>query len=274
MLIAVIPPHDLLDEYATMGDQYHLILSSEVLSRDDYGSFYRDRIQKGDYVILDNSAHEQLEGQTITQLMEAIRTVYPSEVVLPDRLFFGDDTLDRSTIAASVFRREFPSVSQMGVPQGRTFNEWQACLVGLRQLGVESIGISKDYEVWPGGLYRLVSTVQSFGFAPRQIHMLGWGRELWQLGDLHDQARGVDSAKPIVYALNGVQLPDEITKSNTPTYPRRRTDYFDTDANSRSSEDVSSFHRRATHNIGVFRSTARGRANGTKTPGTGRVRSV
>lgn len=251
--IAVIPPTTLLDRYAKLGDAYHLCLSSEVLSTPSYADFYRRCGQEGDYVILDNSAHEQLEGQSLQQLLTATAWIRPNEVVLPDRLFFGDDTVERSTEAYSQFRSLFPDVKLMGVPQGRWEPEWLECLERLVHLGVDTIGISKDYEVWPSGLYRLVQFVRSHGYDSTSIHLLGWGRELWQLSGLESLVRGVDSAKPIVYAQNGVELPYELTQSTTPKYPGRRPTFFD-----EFSSGSLKLDRIVRHNVDVFRFNARG----------------
>jgi len=150
--IAVIPPTSLLESYGVLGDKYHLCLSHEVLTNVGYAEFYQRRRREGDFVILDNSAHEQLEGQSLDQLVRAAKYVGPSEIVLPDRLFFGDDTIERSTEAFERLREEFPTTRLMGVPQGRTVKEWLVCLDAFLDLGVDTIGISKDYEVWPDGL--------------------------------------------------------------------------------------------------------------------------
>jgi hypothetical protein len=254
--IAVIPPIPLLEKYGPAGDGYHLCLSNEVLSNQTYAAFYRWRAETiGDYVILDNSAHEQLQGQSLTSLIEAAERVCPSEIVLPDRLFFGDDTVERSAEAAAVLREKFPGTHLMGVPQGRHPREWLECLLGLHSFArVDTIGISKDYEVWEGGLARLVMQVIQWGYTPDQIHLLGWGRELWKLRDLAGLVRGVDSAKPLVYAMGGIELPQELTRKNTPPYPKRRSDFFS------NAKNLSlQFHARALHNIEVFRATANAR---------------
>lgn len=256
MKIAVIPPATLLQSYGILGDKYHLCLSHEVLTNVGYAEFYQRRRQEGDFVILDNSAHEQLEGQSLDQLVLAAQYIGPSEIVLPDRLFFGDDTLERSTEAYERLRTEFPSTKLMGVPQGRTISEWVTCLEGLLQLGVDTIGISKDYEVWPGGLACRVLDVGE-RHPSVDIHLLGWGRELWQLRNLEESGlvRGVDSAKPIVYALHGVELPDVITPETAPKYPRRKNDFF---VGPKSGEYPEEFHRIARANIAAFRREARG----------------
>jgi hypothetical protein len=266
--IAVIPPISLLEEYGVLGDGYHLCLSNEVLSNTTYASFYRWRSEViGDYVILDNSAHEQLQGQSLDALMQAADLVKPSEIVLPDRLFFGDDTVERSAEAADKLRQVFPGTKLMGVPQGRHPREWVNCLMGLSSFAkVDTIGISKDYEVWDGGLAKLVMTVLQWGYRPEQIHLLGWGRELWKLKELAGLVRGVDSAKPIVYAMEGIRLPDDLNEKNTPPYPKRKADFFE----SSGSRYTPGFPALARHNIDCFRRCAGGgdlRANGAGLPG-------
>lgn len=249
MKIAIIAPTQLLDTYATRGDAYHLCLSERILHDVRYAHFYRERAALGDYVILDNSAHEQLEGDSWAELARAAVYVNPSEIVLPDRLFFGDDTLDRSTEAAARLRDAFPDVKLMGVPQGRTPTEWRECLVGLDALGVDTIGISKDYEVWADGrgLYQLARYVKAYCRPSVEIHMLGWGRKLHHIAHIASMVRGIDSAKPLVYAMHDVRLPDVLTNENLPKYPRRTAGFFEATA---IPDDL------ARHNIDVFRSYA------------------
>lgn len=247
--IAVITPTALLDTYATLGDHYHLCLSAEVLTDAAYAAFYRERARAGDYVILDNSAHEQLEGDSLSKLIAATMIVNPSEIVLPDRLFFGDDTLERSSDAYATLRACFPTIKLMGVPQGRTVTEWGDCLRGLDALGVDTIGISKDYEVWADGegLVRLVHYAKSVCRPGTEIHLLGWGRKLHQIARLADMVRGIDSAKPLVYAQHGVRLPHVLTNENLPKYPRRSGLFFEAKS---IPDDI------AHHNIDVFRTYA------------------
>lgn len=273
MKVAIIPPTSLLEEYGMMGDEYHLCLSARVLQDQVYAEFYRWRSKLGDWVILDNSAHEQLEGQRVEQLVDAATRIDPHEIVLPDRLFFGEDTADLACEALPVFRRLFPHAKLMGVPQGRTRDEWEACLQVLTQLGVDTVGISKDYEVWPEQLYGLIGLAASYGFTREQIHLLGWGRNLWELAALAGLARGVDSAKPIVYALEGVTLPHAITQENAPKYPRRRPGY-DNEAGPFTPE----FHDIAQANVNTFRAharnTAKSNSNSSAALGARRVRSI
>jgi hypothetical protein len=252
--ICLIPPKSMLN-YAE-DEQYHLCLSDEILSDPQglYAKFYRRQSEMGRYVILDNMAHETGCGNNVERLIHAIDIIQPAEVVLPDRLFFGEDTVALSTKALGRLTDHYPlGLHYMGVPQGRTFNEWFECLRGLAQLGVTTIGISKDYEVWHGGLVALAEMILN-EYTYMTIHFLGWGRDLQQLSSLGALStvypkclRSVDSAKPFVYAHAGVAIPRDLAK--VPTYPRRPHDYFAVTAINGAILD---------HNIEVFREAAKG----------------
>ena len=226
MKAAIISPTPLLEKYATLSDNYHLVLSDVARRDSTYLQFYRKCSDRGDFVILDNSAHELGVGDMNHDFFDIARDIRASEIALPDRLFFGDDTVELSTAVAMTAHQELPGVRLMGVPQGRTPLEWLYCLNGLLRLGIDTVGISKDYEVWNGGLAELVKLVPES--SEIDIHLLGWGR---QLGDLYDLAnsglkiRGVDSAKPLSYAIHGIRLPSD-PQHICPTYPRRPYDFF------------------------------------------------
>lgn len=236
MKVSVIPPFSELKWAEIGGDDYHLTLAYEALQSDEYADNYYKLSQKGHYIFLDNSAHELGTGMSIDKLLLAAERVGASEMILPDRLFFGDDTLELSTEAQREIRKQNRQISLMGVPQGRTIDEWAGTLHGLLGLGVNCIGISKDYEVWPGGLSGLVDIVRLWS-RDVDIHLLGWGRDSQQLYYISRnpsrRIRGVDSTKPFVYALNGISLPSPIGSPSDPTrpltfpaYPRRKMDYF------------------------------------------------
>lgn len=236
--VAIITPIPLLSNFASMSDNYHLLLSN-LFHREGYAEYYRGRRVAGDFLILDNSAHELGHGESFDALEKKIELVHPNEVVVPDRLFFGDDTVENAQEFIPQFRRRFgDEIGLVGVPQGRTQNEWGECLIRLLELGVNTIGISKDYEVWNGGLIGLAEKVDTAArmarvSEPVPIHMLGWGRDLAQLREysqFNREAncsfiRGVDSAKPLVYADAGIDL-SQFPPDDMPRYPKRPGDFF------------------------------------------------
>lgn len=236
MQVSVIPPFSELSWAERGADAYHLTLAFEALQSDEYADFYRNLSQKGHYVFLDNSAHELGSGMSVDKLLLAAERVGAVEMILPDRLFFGDDTLEMSETALREIRRQNRQIRLMGVPQGRTIEEWTSTLSGLLGMGISCIGISKDYEVWPGGLHGLVQRVRAWSKTV-DIHLLGFGRDPEQLfyiaRDPGMSVRGVDSTKPFVYALNGIRMsrPERSVWTKTvdlsqPPYPRRKLDYF------------------------------------------------
>lgn len=212
-----------------VNEPYHLCLLLECIGNAVYRDTYRDIVERGHHVILDNSAHELGHSRDVSQLIEVAKEIRPTEVVLPDRLFFGDDTAKLSGEAAELIRYKLPGIGMMAVPQGRTIEEWKNCLANLLYIeGLTCIGISKDYEVWPGGLRYLVSLVPSH----MSIHLLGLGRHpmgLLGVGRDFSNVRGIDSAKPFVYAQAGIKLDGSLL---TPQYPGRSHDYFESQIDS------------------------------------------
>jgi len=208
----------------------------------------------GSHIILDNSAHEQTHGGAPELLLEQAEGIGAYEVVCPDHLFDSSDTVYRTREALHYFLKQEIRLHQMSqvprwmiVPQGNSFDDYSMCLQDLilefltvqRMSVIETtflptIGVSKDYETWEGGLLRVLeeTVFPLTDHIPNvQIHLLGWGRDLWALREimsLHgEKIRSVDSAKPFVYGINGIQL--NPLKKRVPEYPRRSLDYFTAD---------------------------------------------
>lgn len=246
MQIALIPPIANLE--MARGRKYHLVLAHLVEQSQYYQDFYRRESENGSCVILDNSAHEMQHGQPIIKLLSLAPLVGASEIVIPDALFDWKETSLSAfhtflTLLHRTFPLPLPGYSWMLVPQGKSLREWVSSLdtfstlVGLMgffdphllEKGI-TLGLSKDYEIFPGGLYSLIEDY-CLPWAEEyhaQIHLLGWGRDLWALNRIActfgEYIRSVDSAKPFVYGLNEIRLafPDPY-----PAYPKRDPYYFD-----------------------------------------------
>ncbi|NJL70837.1 MAG: hypothetical protein HC888_04115 [Candidatus Competibacteraceae bacterium] len=266
MQVGLISPIPHLESLG--GTEFHLILSHVLNEHSEYLDFYRQRSRNGDFIVLDNSAHELGAGGDIRSLLDQAFTVGASEVVLPDVLFSDRETVRRTTEAIRILA-DSPSLSSlmtsygmsvMVVPQAKTVYDWGVCLrellLATSQLpeGIHvTIGVSKDYETWPGGLGNLIDRYvrpryeANFGGpSPLSVHLLGWGRELYQLSSIVHRfpwIRSTDSAKPFVYAMNGIQL--NFSRA-CPKYPGRPYDYFTRTLTS-SQQDL------ANRNIDVFR---------------------
>ena len=199
------------------------------------------------------------------------------EIVMPDTLFDSLATVqgaEESFLTIESLKNHVFLVKYrprlMVVPQGQTRRELYDCgellykLITdhekrLREVGVSgiTIGISKDYEKFDEGLPRIVDDFMRYIIRPRlQIHLLGWGRSLWELNQIaqtwRQRIRSVDSAKPAVFGLSEIRLryPEE------PEYPGRSEKFFETEL----PEEVLEIVKR---NIWAFDKAARGGFNGT-----------
>ncbi|MDM7940129.1 MAG: hypothetical protein QUS07_07295 [Methanothrix sp.] len=244
----LIPPIPELRHVAGMS--HYLSLSHLIQSSPEYAEFYSTESKRGAYVILDNSAHEFQAGQTIEILMKQGAKIQAKEIVLPDRLFSAQSTilgcqvaldklLDMPAFRSGEYRPRLMIVAQGESPADlqrcaeKMCHDWETYSIEYPQIFDRPpvLGVSKDYEVFPGGLKGLLETI----FFPLQedltteIHLLGWGRKLWDLSGIAyeygKRIRSVDSAKPFVYGLNGIRLdPREVP----PPYPKRSPTYFQT----------------------------------------------
>lgn len=246
MKVALIPPIPMLSAFGSGG--FHLLLT-HLLEDEKYLKHYIQERQNGAYLVLDNSAHEKGEGEDAASLMASAIKLHAQEVVVPDVLFDAEKTVDKAVHAHQVWYEAGHSgmidlnPALMYVPQGEKFEDWFECCRDLLRLHFYAarrhairrtcvLGISKDYEMWHGGLVHVVSSIipvlshwATLGMNVH-IHMLGWGRDLWGLGAVrrsYPWIRSTDSAKPFVYALSGIELdPDK----PAPEYPTRPKNYF------------------------------------------------
>lgn len=270
---ALIPPIPLLHVYGN--GVFHLLLS-HLMDDKRYFNHYLLQRSLGAYLVLDNSAHEFRAGGAAEVLREQAVAINAQEVVVPDVLEDAAATVEAATCALETWyetddrRMSALNPALMYVPQAQTFTEWCSCLMDLvsmhtyvtKKRPIRSdfvIGISKDYENWPEGIHGLLDVADEVRRTHNaKVHLLGWGRKLWDLGNLarnYPWIRSTDSAKPFVYALECIDLQwwcQVETDPDVPVYPGRSPDYFNR-----------SFHSKkrmiADKNVNVFQALAEGR---------------
>jgi len=270
---ALIPPIPHLDQFGH-GD-FHLLLA-HLLDHATYREWYRAERKHGAYLVLDNSAHENGQGQDPATLLKMGFDLDAQEIVVPDVLDDAGATIE-CCLAAHEEWFESKSVildtyapAFMYVPQGRNEDEWKDCLKDLvsihdycaRKYSLRRdyvIGVSKDYNVWDGGLMKLLDEHvkplrdEALERGVRvQVHLLGWMRDLWSLREIankHLWLRSTDSAKPFVYAEANIDLIESYNKHKVPEYPKRKDEYFYKKLNRRQLEI-------ADNNVWMFRETA------------------
>lgn len=271
MRAAVIPPIPHLGEFAV--GAMHLLLA-HLCDNPDYVRHYKEVRKNGAYLILDNSAHEFKEGCGPEELAAFARVLRAQEVVVPDVLDNGPATAERATEALETWFENGRNLmgtlnpSLMYVPQGVSKDEYFDCMEELIRLQVYMarkkhlrrdfvLGISKDYQDFPGGLEEILSVVGRVKETlwdekeiKMSVHILGWHRQLWILRDLAAKfpwVRSTDSCKPFQFAMAGIALDPDLPP---PTYPgRHAVDYFSTRLTGRNLN-------KARINVEIFRKTA------------------
>lgn len=263
MKIALIPP---IPELRNHQGDIHFALSEHV-HIPSYQEFYRQVGKQGEFVILDNSAHEKGAAEDFDRVLTNAAAIHAREIVLPDVLENSNETVERTTAAIrrldmDVFFNAFiPKPSLMIVPQGQTYTQWRICLERMLYAWQRStlwrehkltVGVSKDYQRWEGGILNLVQALFQYKEMNliNDVHLLGWPKDLWELvevGRMYPWVRSTDSSKPFVYAMRGISLH---MNRESPWYPHRSDNYWDTHVS-----NVSCLRR----NIAVFRAAANGR---------------
>lgn len=242
----VIVPHTLLGSPITAAQTDHLLLSHFVKASSWYRDFYRERREMGDYLILDNSAHEFGHGESIDTLLEQGSNLRAQEIVLPDVLFSSEGTIDRTweAIRFILKHRDLPEnmpTSWMVVPQGCDFLDWNGCLSRLMLLWETAkarrpeifeqlvIGLSKDYSETFGTLDDCFTNVFAMKQVHRaQVHLLGWPKPLYTLPAIAqkygNQIRTTDSSRPATFAMHGIGISHGLHHLE---YPGRPENFFD-----------------------------------------------
>lgn len=185
---------------------YHLVLAHKCLEDPSYLSFYQTLRDLGHFIILDNGAAEMQSSIPFERVMEVAARLQPDEIVMPDELGNGDATM---TYFDS-WENEVPLRKRMGVPQGRSWDEWRNCLHHMLRAGVHTIGVAKRYEAFAGGRLSAVKYFmeQSDHGTPYyetvDTHLLGcYSNPIWeimQMRSVFDSVRGIDTAAPFAHA--------------------------------------------------------------------------
>lgn len=139
----IITPTAYLDQYATKS-KFHLVLAHLVDKDPLYASFYRNRAEIGDFLILDCSAFELPEPYKPEKLINIGHQIQADVIVLPDYPFSpGERTIE----AAKQFAPQFKDAGfgTFFVPQSRRgdYKDWfdAYCWASESDL-IDSIGLS------------------------------------------------------------------------------------------------------------------------------------
>lgn len=225
MRIAHIVPTEMLDQVLGKRDTYHLTLVSQVLKSQKYRQFYREKINQGDTVILDNDAYENGGSSTHLQdLKEAIELLWPSLVVLPDRINADSLTNQAMAIEAAEELKHY-EIPFMAVPHAATLPGYFKCAeIMLNIPGVEALGIYKLFEKHLGK--PRMYAIKQLSKYPVSLHLLGMTDDVRELANpfVTWRCAGLDTCRFVREALQGHRI-----RLDTPTrqYTGRGDNYFD-----------------------------------------------
>jgi hypothetical protein len=243
----------------------HLALN-HLLENREYRQFMTACGDAGDWITLDNSAHEFKSGQAIEEVLVNAIAIKAREIVIPDTLFHAMFTVQQARAAfkflseSALFEACSPTPRLMVVPQGRDEIDWAWCLKQLVDTAgaygfkdLLTIGLSKDYDTLVmGGLANLLRKyLEPYAMVGIETHLLGWTCK-WSLCDLAREfsfIRSIDTAKPFIYAMQGRRL----SHDRDPVQIHRPENYFDY-----SFSNHSETLERANHNVTQFKLASRG----------------
>lgn len=145
MKIAHIIPTSYLDIIdSKFTPDFYMVLAHQVISDASYANFFAEKSKEGKHVLLDNSAFEFGGAVDDSVLLQAIDLVSPTEFILPDVLFDGNETLNRTLYFLDKHARK--DVRYMAVPQGKTIDQWLESYKNLSKIpNISSIGIGAIY---------------------------------------------------------------------------------------------------------------------------------
>lgn len=222
MKISHIVPKNSLD--IIDGRDFYMCLANIAYKDKEYAQYYADQVKKGAFVLLDNGAAEH-DQMTLQQILEVIKVINPSEVVLSDTLCNGNETIRKSLEAIEFYRSNGYTGQFMFVPQGDTLQEWCQCFKQMSDHPeIDTFGISKfmtsHFKMSDARLKGLLY-MEDVGQRKYTVHLLGCHENIDELSQIKTairysceniRIRSTDTAIAYIYAQQ--QL--DIGKGNRP----------------------------------------------------------
>jgi hypothetical protein len=212
-----ITPSSYLEEYAVASNT-HLVLAHLVDEDPQYGAFYRDRAQAGDFIMMDNSAYELKEPYAPDRLVDLARECGANAVVLPDYPFQPcAKTIEAAINFAPIFKEA--GLASFFVPQSVVGDledwingyKWAANNEDIDIIGMSILGVPNAIPHVDPSFSRVVMTqiLKDRGvFAKKHHHYLGLNSgpaleipSLLRMGVLDT----IDSSNPVWMGILGHQ---------------------------------------------------------------------
>jgi hypothetical protein len=209
MRLALIPPKGF--EQSALKSNIHLTLAH--LTDYEYWVPYFEAKQRGDYIIVDNGAAEDMMVERELLLQTAI-DISADEVVLPDVFYDREGTL----AAIAEFFKGLPNdlgFKYMGVVQGtKSSDPYQILQAYANDPGIKTIGIPRHWIDTRDNEYarfNICEMVEQLELVDRfEVHLLGasprWPGEVLRIGREFPWLRSIDTSLPFSYTINSMRL--------------------------------------------------------------------
>lgn len=199
---APVAPIHILNELLNQDclGNYHLVLAHDVVK---HPAEYRSIFNEDMTIILDNSLIELGSAADVGVVKEAYDITGATCIVLPDLYLDSEGTLASIATALPTWRKIFPDVEFMYVPQGKTLKEFAWCAFNLKH-----VADGDGHSFWWGIPKNLESVIGTRRDAIEVCHMLDPAARKHLLGfsdNFIDDAicardfriSGIDSAVPL-----------------------------------------------------------------------------
>ena len=191
----------------------------------DYYNQFKQAVEKGREVILDNSIFELEEAFDAERFAYWINELKPTWYIVPDAL---EDSVKTCKQMADWNNRysDLPG-KKIGVVQGKTWNDLIHCYMYMNNSDVDMIAISFDYSYyeeevphpnkyvsWMLGRIKLLGELEKKGVinVNKPHHLLGCGlpQEFsFYKHSNYDWIYSLDTSNPVVHGLKGISYKDQ-----------------------------------------------------------------
>lgn len=209
-------PLTLLEDSRNFND-YDYALVHLFEEHEEYFNFFKESLEQGREVILDNSIFELGEAFDTSKYVEYILKLDPTYYIIPDVLEDCDKTISNAENFLLDYNLQQKSI---GVVQGKTYKEIVKCYQFMDRMDVDKIAISFDYSYFENdcpnminkwysfaiGRARLLSRMLSEGVinTEKKHHLLGCSLPFefaFYRDNSYDWIDSVDTSSPIVHGL-------------------------------------------------------------------------
>jgi len=137
----------------------------------DYYNFYKESVEMGRHVLLDNSIFELGEAYDSKEYAHWIKDLRPTEYIIPDVLEDSKGTIE----SFKKFTNEYTNLpgKKIGVIQGKTYEEIVDCYNYIAPR-VDKIAISFDYSFYLNEWNSIDTFEKEIEPVPRWVHWMGF----------------------------------------------------------------------------------------------------